>query len=155
VVKGRRAPGRRTVAHVALLREPGRRVVWVVRVLKILQMAADAGRVCNVVVRIGVTLAALQSGVSARQWPSGRRVIERCRIPVRGRMADLALLREAGRRVVRVVRVLKILQMAADASRAAQVVISVRVALRTRHADMRSSERETSLGVIESCRLPR
>jgi len=70
-------------------------------------------------------------------------------------MADLALLREAGRRVVRVVRVLKILQMAADASRAAQVVISVRVALRTRHADMRSSERETSLGVIESCRLPR
>ena len=155
MVKGRRAPDRRTVAHVALLREANRRVVWVVRVLKILQMAAYAGRVCNVVVRVDVTLAALQSRVSPRQRPSGGRVIERCRIPVRGRMADLALLRKTGGRVVRVVRVLEILQMAADASRAGQVVVSVRVALRTRHADMGSSERETSLGVIESCRLPR
>jgi hypothetical protein len=109
VVEGRRAPGRRAVAHVALLRKADRRVVWVVRVLKILQMAAYAGRVCNVVVRIDVTLAALQSRVSPRQRPSGRCVVERCRVPVRGRMADLALLREAGRRVVWVVRVLKIL----------------------------------------------
>jgi hypothetical protein len=155
VVKGRRAPGRRTVADIALLREANRRVVWVVRVLKIFQMTARAGRVCNVVVRIDVTLAALQSRVSPRQRPAGRCVIERCRVPVRGRMADLALLREAGRRVVRVVRVLEIFQMAADASRGGQVVVSIRVALCTRHTNMRSSEREAGLGVIERSGLPR
>ena len=93
--------------------------------------------------------------MSARQRPTGRRVIERCRIPVRGRMADLALLREAGRRVVWIVRALEIIQMAANTSRARKIVISVRVALRTRHADMRSSEWKTSLGVIKGRRLPR
>ena len=155
VVEGRRAPSRRTVAHVALLREADGRVVWVVRVLKILQMAADAGRVCDVVIRISVALAALQTRVSTRQWPAGRRVIERCRVPVRRRVADLALLREAGRGVVRVIRALEVFQMAADARRAAQVVVSVRVALSTRHTDVCSREREAGLGVIEGRRLPR
>lgn len=93
--------------------------------------------------------------MSAGQRPSSRRVIERRRVPVRGRMANLALLREAGRRVVRIVRALEVFQMAADASRAAQVVVPVGMALRARHADMRSREREASLGVIETRRLPR
>ena len=71
VVEACRAPGSRTVAYVALLRESGRNMVRIVRSLEIIQMAADAGRVCNVVVRIDVTLAALQSGVSPRQRPAG------------------------------------------------------------------------------------
>ena len=82
-------------------------------------------------------------------------MIESCRVPVRGRMANLALLWEPGRRVVRIVRSLEIIQMAADAGRAGQVVIPVSVALRTGDADVRSGERETCLGVIESRRLPR
>ena len=93
--------------------------------------------------------------MSAGQRPSSRRVIERRRVPVRGRMTNLALLREAGRRVVRIVRALEVFQVAADASRAAQVVVPVGMALSARHADMRSREREASLGVIESRRLPR
>lgn len=61
VVEACRTPGCRTVAYIALLRESGRNVTWIVRALEILQMAANAGGVCNVVVRIGMTLAALQS----------------------------------------------------------------------------------------------
>ena len=61
VVEACRTPGCRTVAHLALLRESGRNVTWIVRALEILQMAAYAGGVCDVVVRIGMTLAALQS----------------------------------------------------------------------------------------------
>ena len=108
VVEARRAPGRRTMAHVALLRESGRDVVRIVRALEVSQMAADAARVCDVVVRVHVTLAALQSGVSARQRPTSRCVVERCCVPVRRRMANFALLRKASRRVVRIVRALEV-----------------------------------------------
>jgi hypothetical protein len=118
-------------------------------------MAANTSRNRNVVVGVRVTLAALQTRVSARQRPASRCVIERCRIPVRRRMANLALLREASRRVVRVIRTLEVFQMAADARRAAQVVVPVSMAQRTRHADMRPRQRESGLGVIESRRLPR
>ena len=45
--------------------------------------------------------------------------------------------------------------MATDASRSSQVVVPVGMALRTRHADVRSREREAGLGVIERRRLPR
>ena len=148
-------PGCRTVAYLALLREAGRNVAGIVCALEIFQMAADTSRNSNVVVGVRVTLAALQTRVSARKRPSGRCVIERCRIPVRRRMANLALLRETGRRVVGVVRALKVFQMAANASRAAQIVVPVGMALRARHADMRSCERESGLGVIEGRRLPR
>jgi len=142
------------VAHIALLWESGRNVTWIVRALKIFEVAADASSVCDVVVCISVALAALQSGVSTRQRPSSRRVIERRRVPVRSRVAYFALLREAGSAVVRIVRALKVFQMAANASRSRKVVVAVGMALRTRHADMRSREREASLGVIESRRLP-
>ena len=104
-------------------------------------MAADAGRVCDVVVCVDMTLAALQTE-SARQWPAGGCVIERRRIPVRRCMANLALLREASRRVIGVVRVLEVFQMAADAGRAAQVVVHSLMALRTCDADMRAGDRK-------------
>lgn len=155
VVEACRAPSRRAVTHFALLWESGRNVARIVRALEIIQVAADASRVSDVVVRIGVALAALQSRVCSRQRPAGRCVIECCRIPVRGRMANLALLRETGRRVVGAVRALKVFQMAADASRAAQVVVPVSVALRTRHADMGPRKWEAGLGVIEGRWLPR
>ena len=154
VVEACGAPGRRTVAYVALLRKSGGNVAGIVRALEIIQMAAYARRICDVVVRIDVTLAALQTRVSARQRPASGCVIERCRIPVRGGMADLALLRETSRCVVGVVRALEVFQMAADASHAGQVVVPVGMALRTRHADMRPRKREAGLGVIETRRLP-
>ena len=119
VVKACWTPGCRTVAYVALLWESGRNVVRTVRALEILQVATHAGRVGDVVVRIGVALATLQSGVSARQRPSSGRVIEGRSVPVRGRMANLALLREASRRVIGIVCALEVFQMAGDASRAA------------------------------------
>ena len=81
-------------------------------------------------------------------------MIEGCRVPIRSRVADLALLREPGGRMVRIVRSLEIVQMAADAGRAGQVVVSIRVALRTCHADVRPGKREAGLGMIKSRRLP-
>ena len=95
VVESRRAPDRSAVANIALLRESHRDVVRITRALKILQVAAHAGGVCDVVVSAGVTLAALERGVRPGQRPTCGGVIEGRRRPVRGGMADLALLREA------------------------------------------------------------
>lgn len=55
-----RTPRRRTVTDFALLRETGGNMVRVVRSLKIIQVAANAGRIGNVVVPVGMALAALQ-----------------------------------------------------------------------------------------------
>ena len=82
-------------------------------------------------------------------------MVERAGVPIRRRMADFALLRETGRDVVRIVGRLKILEMATDARGRAQVVVVVRMALRTQHASVRTSERESRLRVIKLCGLPR
>jgi len=58
VVKGSWAPGCRTVAYVALLRDSGRNVIRIVRSVEVFQMAAYAGRIRNVVVRVDMALAA-------------------------------------------------------------------------------------------------
>lgn len=92
--------------------------------------------------------------MSARQWPSSRGVVERSCVPVRSTVADLALLRKPGCSVIRIVCTLKILQMATDTSGDGQVVVSVGMALRALHADMRSRQGESGLRVIELGRLP-
>ena len=137
-----RTPGSRAVTDIALLREAGRNMVRVIRVLKISQVAAHASRGRDVVVAIHMALAALQPRVGTRQGPPGGRVIEGSGVPVRRGMADLALLWESGRGVVRITCILKVLQMATDTSGRGQIVVAVRVALRALHAGMRARERE-------------
>jgi len=59
-------------------------------------MTAHAGRRAQVVVAIGVALRTLHADVCSREWEASLRVVEGCRLPCRGRVADFALLREAG-----------------------------------------------------------
>lgn len=93
--------------------------------------------------------------MSARQWPSGRGVVERSCVPVRSSVTDLALLRKPGCGVIRIVCTLKILQMATDTCRDGQIVVPVSMALRAQHADMCPRQGESRLRVIELGRLPR
>ena len=53
------APRRRAVTDFALLRETRGNIVRVVRSLEIIEVAANARRIGNVVVPVGVALAAL------------------------------------------------------------------------------------------------
>jgi|SRR6476646_8388884 len=92
--------------------------------------------------------------MSARQRPTGRCVVEGGTVPIRSRVANLALLGKPGCGVIRIVCTLKILQMATDASGDGQIVVPVGMALRALHADMRPRQGESRLRVIELGRLP-
>lgn len=59
VIETCRAPRRRAVTDFALLRETRGNMVRVVRSLEIIEVAANAGRIGNVVVPVGMALAAL------------------------------------------------------------------------------------------------
>lgn len=89
------APRRRVVAHVTLLRESDRNMVWIVRVLKVRQVTADASSIADVVVPIDMALAALHARVRTSQRPAGRRVIKVRGIPVGSGMTNFALLRKS------------------------------------------------------------
>lgn len=69
-------------------------------------------------------------------------------------MANLTLLRNAGGRVIGIGRSLVILQVARHARCSRQVVVSVDVAQRALHLDVRASQRKRGLRMIERCRLP-
>jgi len=141
------------VATIASLRESAGRVIRVLTVLKILQMAAHASGLRQTVVVVDVAVRASPGGrhVRAGQWESRLRVIEVRRRPGHGRMARLAGLRESLLRVVRIFRVLEILKMAAHASGHGQVVVVVDVAVcaRSRRHAMAARQNESSQRVIE------
>jgi len=76
MVEGRRIPGRRGMALLAILRKTQCYVVGIRRPLKILQVAGHAGRVGDVVIVIDVALDTGHGGVSAGQWESCGAVVE-------------------------------------------------------------------------------
>ena len=154
VIEGRRHPRCGVVANIALLRKSYGDVARIVRVLEIRQVARHAGCIGQFVVGVDMALTALHARMGSGQGPAGRGVIERSGSPVTGAMAHFALLRQSGRNVIRVRRTLVILQVATHAGGGSQVVVAVGVALRALHADMRASERESRLRVIEGSRLP-
>ncbi len=101
------------------------------------------------VVVVDVAVGAGDCDVLTRQGKSRLAVVKRGWLPGRGGVAQLALLRESRRDVVRVCRGLVILQMAGGASHAGQVVIAVDVARRAGDADMRAGQREARRRVVE------
>ena len=132
VIKGRICPGVGIVTLVAGLREACRDVVGTGGSLIILHVAAHACRSANRVVIVDVTIRALagRHGVRSRQRESGRVVVERRTHPGAGAVvARLASLRETRRNVVRIRGALEILQVTSYASRAAQGVVAVDVAI--------------------------
>jgi hypothetical protein len=70
--------------------------------------------------------------------------------PVSRVVTNFALLREARRYVIGIVRSLKILQVTTHASRVRDVVVAVHVALAALHTRVRTRQRKSSFGVIES-----
>lgn len=130
VIERCRRPPRGAVADIALLWDPRCRVVRVIRILVIRQMATHTGCVGQTVIPIRVTLRALQACMEASKRPTRSRVIESSRSPVGSAVAHFTLLRETRGNVIRVVCSLEILEMATDARGDGDVEVSIDVALR-------------------------
>lgn len=124
-------------------------MVGISRALIVLQVARDASGIRQVVVAVHVALRALQRDVSPSQRKAGGRVIESGVRPGRRAVAGFASLRHSGLHVIGIGRPLVILQVARDARSVGQVVISVDVALRTLQRNVRPTQREAGLAVIE------
>ena len=154
VIECRGSPVRGRVTDFALLRKSSRDVIGIVRALVILQVARDASRVADVVIPIDMALRALHFGVRAGEGKGCLGMIKRGRLPDRGGVADLALLRESGSDVVGIGGSLKVLQVAGNASVAGEIEIASRVALLTLQLGMRSGQRKSDRIVIEIRRLP-
>ena len=92
--------------------------------------------------------------MSASQWELGLTVVERCACPTRGRVAEGAIRRETGLRVIRIRGPVEIPDMTRAAIIRHRVEVAVHMALGTRHTRVRSGQRERSLGVIERRALP-
>jgi hypothetical protein len=139
------------VAKRAVLREPGRRVVRIVRALIIFQVAGITSRGEALINAASVALHAGNRDVRTGQRERGLRcVIERRTSPIRGRVTQRAILRESRGRMIRIVGALVIFQMAGIACRAQPFVNAAGMALCAGGRDVFAGQREGSLGrVIE------
>ena len=117
-------------------------------------MAADASRRCQVVVSAFVAIGALQLQVPAGQREATLGVIKRGRLPGRRAVADRAVCREPGRRMIRIGRSVVVLHVARRARRARQVVVPVGVAIGALQLGMRAGQWKSDRTVIEVGRLP-
>jgi len=129
MIEARLSPRGCVVTDFALLGEAHGNVIRIGRSGVILLMAAVAGGRQAGVIVVHVALRALHAGVRASEWKRRLRVIECCRHPRGGGVADLTGLRDPGRRMVRIRRALVVLQMARYASCRGQIEVPVRVAL--------------------------
>src|SRR5262249_19653443 len=92
--------------------------------------------------------------MSSRQGPSGLRVVVRRWTPANCGMADLALLRNSSRHVIRIRCALVIPQMASDARCAGEIKVPVGMALLTWQLGVPSGQGESDGIVIEVRWLP-
>ena len=159
VIEGRRLPRGRRVADLARSGNPRLGVIRISRALKIREVArgADGIRRGQVVIVIHMTGGARNAYVRARQREPCLIVIESCRLPRGGRVADFAGGRNPGLNVIRIRGALKIRHVAsrADGVRRGQVVVVVHVATGAGDRYVRARERESGRIVIEGRRLPR
>jgi len=102
VIECGRRPRGCVVTDFTLLRETRRDVIRIVRSLEILQVTTHATGIADVVVSVQMALRALHARVGPGQREAGLRVIEGCRHPRRGRMANITGLRHARRRMIRI-----------------------------------------------------
>ena len=111
VIEGGRLPGDRGVALLAGRGKSAGHVIRVRRSLEVFQVARDTsrGRQVVVVIHMAVHAGSGRDRVPARQRKRGLGVVERCRLPRRSRVAEVATLREASSHVIRIRRSLEIL----------------------------------------------
>jgi len=112
MVERRRLPSRGAMAYRAVSRKACRHVVRIRCALVILQVAAHASRVGQVVVPVNVAIATLQPGMRARDGETHCGVIEARGLPCGRVVAVLTCLREPKRDVIRVGSLAKIRQVA-------------------------------------------
>lgn len=156
VVERGTQPIRRGVAELAILRESGRGVVRILGRLIILHVTRKTGRAQTLVNTTRVTLETSGGRVLAGERECGLRgVIEGGSVPIRRRMAELAILRESGGGVVRIIRRLIILHVTRRTGRTQTLVNAARVTLEASGGRMLAGERERGLrGVIEGRSVP-
>jgi len=156
VVKRCGQPASRGVALLAGLREPGRSVVRISRLLERRKMTSDALRRRRGIARSWrMALRALHGNVLTGQWERRLGVIKAGVEPGCGGVALFASLREPGRYVVRGCGLLEVGQMASHTLRGSRgVVAALRVALRTLHGNVRPGQRERRLGMIKTSVAP-
>ena len=133
MIEARGLPCTGVVAHLASLCESARHVVWIRRTLEILQVARHAGCARQVVIVVHVAIGTLpwRNRMRSRKGEVDQRVVERCGLPRRRRVALSAIRREVRYHVIRIRGALEILQVTANTSRARQVVIVVDVTIGT------------------------
>lgn len=121
-------------------------------------MATDAGSDRDVVVVVGVAIAALagRNGVRAGQGETGFRMIECSRLPGRGVVASFTSLSKSAGDVTGVRGVVVILQMTGNASGACKVVVIADVAIRAepRRNRVSAGQSEVNHRMIKARRGP-
>ena len=147
-------PAGRGVARSATGREACGHVVGIRRCLIVGAVAPITIRRQRRVIVVHVTVGAGHVGMRTGQREPCIVVVERSRRPGCCVMANVALLREACGHVVGIRRSLKILQVAVHAGAARQVVVAIRVTLRTLHVSVRPRQRPAGGGVIERRIIP-
>lgn len=149
VIERRSGPVDGGVTLGAVLREPRRFMRRIVGAVPIVEVAIDAGRARQAVVVVDVAEIASQVGMGARQREAGGRVIERCAGPIRGGVAQGAILRESYCDVTWIVRALEVLQVAGNAGRGERCVLIVDVTRGTGHRGVLAGQRKFSSVVVE------
>lgn len=151
VIKGCAQPTRVGVAERAGRGKTCSHVIRIVGSLIVDFMAAVT--VCRQgrVIVVHVTIRARDRGVRADQGEGRVVVVEGRRTPPGRAVANVTLLREAHRDMVRVGRALKILQVTTYAGRAGQAVIPVRMTLAALQRGVEAGERPACRRVIERC----
>jgi len=102
VIECRTGPIRRRVAEGTVCWKTGRHVIWIGRLVKRLQMTARTGRAQSRVLVIHVACGTRNGCVPAGERESGCRVIKDRARPVRRRVAQRTVPREARSGVVRI-----------------------------------------------------
>ena len=129
VIEGCGNPCGGVVADFALLRESDLRMIRVVGVVVVRQVAGDARRVCQLVISVDMALRTLQWSVRSRERPSGLAVIELRPRPGRCAVTSVASGGESRLRVIWIGGGVVVLHVACAARAAGQVVVAVHVAL--------------------------
>lgn len=153
VIECRVLPGRRRVALGAIRCEASLDVVRIIRVLKILLVAANASRRRPGKLSVFVASRACHVGVSSCQRKSKLVVVHLNSCPTRSRMALRTVSCKLRRRMWRIRSVLKICLMAANASGGSAHKASVDVARSTRDCHVCARQWEVGERVVIKLRV--
>jgi len=149
-----RPPGHHLVARLASRGKTRHDVIGIIRTLIFHPVTRIAIGGNGSVVVIDVAAGTHDLDVCPNQRKDRVVVVERCRLPRRCAVANLALLRKTAGYVIRIRRTLVILHVAADAGRVGQTIVAIDVAIATLHLQMKSRQRKAAFGMVERRRLP-